>query len=192
MEVMPTEASEIVNGNRVTYHIETEFLARDLPKLSTPGTSRGSAGNQTLQPFFPATNSDGLLRVERASQLLYHRSVPKTLTRKQLESRKEKAARFVRDVLGDPDRADEIEDESLEDYAARRKFRIVGKNPQGAEAMPTKEELMQRVKELEDENDDLQDQLDQVADIVAPPDEDQDDSGDNGDDAGGDDDPGEG
>jgi hypothetical protein len=40
----------------------------------------------------------------------------KTLNRGQLESRKEKAVRFVRDVLGDPDQADEIADESLEDY----------------------------------------------------------------------------
>lgn len=88
--------------------------------------------------------------------------------------------RFVRDVLDDPDRADEIEDESLEDYAERRKIKIAEENPRGADAMPTKEELMQRIKELEDENDDLQDQLDQVADIVAPPEEDE-DEGDNGD-----------
>jgi len=40
----------------------------------------------------------------------------KPLTRAQLESRKEKAVRFTRDVLGDPDRAEEIADESLEDY----------------------------------------------------------------------------
>ena len=51
--------------------------------------------------------------------------VVKALTPDQLESRKEKAVRFARDVLGDPDRADEIGDESLEDYAARRKIEIV-------------------------------------------------------------------
>lgn len=84
--------------------------------------------------------------------------------------------RFVRDVLGDPDRADEIADESLEDYADRRKIKIVG-NPRGAGAMPTKEELQQRIKELEEENDELQDQLDQVADIVAPSEEDEDEEG---------------
>jgi hypothetical protein len=38
----------------------------------------------------------------------------KALTRTQLQSRKEKAVRFTRDVLGDPERADEIADESLE------------------------------------------------------------------------------
>ena len=44
----------------------------------------------------------------------------KTLTRKQLESRKAQAVRFTRDVREDDDRADEIEDESLEDYAEDR------------------------------------------------------------------------
>jgi hypothetical protein len=48
----------------------------------------------------------------------------KTLTRDQLESRKEKAVRFTRDVLGDPNRADETAKESLEDYAERRKIQI--------------------------------------------------------------------
>ena len=51
--------------------------------------------------------------------------MPKALTRDQVEARKEKAVRFTRDVLDDPDRADEIEDESLEDYAARRKIKII-------------------------------------------------------------------
>lgn len=34
--------------------------------------------------------------------------------------------------------------------------------------MPTKEQLLNRVRELESENDELQDQLDQIFDIVAP------------------------
>lgn len=106
--------------------------------------------------------------------------MPRTLSREQIASRKDKAERFVRDVLGDPDRADEIGDESLEDYAARRKIEIV-ENPRGAGAMPKKEELLQRIKELEDENDELQDQLDQVADIVAPPEEEKDEEGESGD-----------
>lgn len=37
--------------------------------------------------------------------------------------------------------------------------------------MPTKEQLENRVRELEEENDNLQDQLDQIFDIVAPPEE---------------------
>lgn len=56
--------------------------------------------------------------------------MPKTLTREQLERRKEKAERFVRDVLGDSERADEIADESLEDYADRRKIQLAD-NPRG-------------------------------------------------------------
>ena len=35
--------------------------------------------------------------------------------------------------------------------------------------MLTKEQLQQRVRELEEENDELQDQLDQIFDIIAPP-----------------------
>jgi hypothetical protein len=108
----------------------------------------------------------------------------KTLTRDQLETRKEKAARFVFDILGDPDRADEIEDESLEAYAERRKIQIVA-NPQGGNMAkirlfnPTRvsnpsrhpnrlnpqsgrAELLARIRELQAENDELQDKLDKV------------------------------
>ena len=42
------------------------------------------------------------------------------LTRDQLQARKDKAVRFTRDVLGDPDRAEEFEEESLENYVERR------------------------------------------------------------------------
>ena len=34
------------------------------------------------------------------------------------------ALRFVHDVLGEPDRADEIANESLEDYAERQKIQL--------------------------------------------------------------------
>ena len=95
--------------------------------------------------------------------------MPKALTREQLEGRKEKAVRFVRDVLGDPDRADEIADESLEGYAERRRIKLL--NPRCKAVMPSKAELTQRIRELEEENDDLQDQLDKIADIAAPPEE---------------------
>lgn len=101
----------------------------------------------------------------------------KTLTRQQLEGRKAQAVRFVRDVLGDPDRADEIEDESLEDYAERRRIKL--SNPKG-EIMSTKQELQERIGELEEENEELQSRLDEVLDIVAPPEEDED--GDEGED----------
>ena len=97
----------------------------------------------------------------------------KTLTRKQLESRKAKAARFARNVLGDEDRAAEIEDESLESYAERRRFQI--RNPKGVKAMavPTRRELHDRIKELESENEDLQAQIDEIADIVTSSEEEE-------------------
>ena len=95
----------------------------------------------------------------------------KTLTRKQLESRKAKAIRFTRDVLGDPDRADEIEDETLEDYAARRRIQIV--NPKGARKMPvqTRRELLERIRELEEENESLQDRLQEISDLASEDDD---------------------
>lgn len=106
----------------------------------------------------------------------------KTLSRDQLEKRKEKAARFVEDVLGDPDRADEIRDEGLEVYAERRKL-YIAENPIPGGCMSSKAELLERVKELEEENDELQDQLDEVADIVAPV-EDETEDGDEEDESG--------
>ena len=98
----------------------------------------------------------------------------KQLTRDQLQSRKEKAVRFTCDVLGDPDRADEIADESLEDYAQRRKIQITNPTKGRDAIMATNKDLEDRVDELEQENAELQDQLDTIADIVAPADEDED------------------
>jgi hypothetical protein len=109
----------------------------------------------------------------------------KYMTREQAAASKEKAARFVEDVLNDPDHADTIRDEPLDDWIERKRIQTV-KNPSRVipqsnnrrGTMPTKEQLQKRVSELEEENDDLQDQLDQVFDIVASPeDEDGDDDG---------------
>ena len=107
------------------------------------------------------------------------------LTREQLQARKEKAVRFVRDVLGDPDRADEIADESLEDYAERRKFEIT--NPKRRAIMPRKSvedyraevaDLKDQIADLEGENETLQEQLDSISEIVAPEDTDEDEDDD--------------
>lgn len=118
----------------------------------------------------------------------------KQLTRAQLEGRKDKAVRFTRDVRGDPERADEIEAESLEDYAEQRKVKLINSFQRKA-IMPsttkTKADLEAQIADLRAENQDLQDQLDAIADIVSPADEDQDDSNDdddNDDDDDGDDD----
>jgi hypothetical protein len=105
----------------------------------------------------------------------------KTLTRKQLEARKAQAVRFVRDVLDDDDKADDIEDESLEDYAEHRHIKLA--NPKGATHMaaPTRQELVDRIEELETENEDLQSRLDEIRDIIGD-DEDEDTDSDEGED----------
>jgi hypothetical protein len=108
----------------------------------------------------------------------------KALTRAQLESRQDKAVRFTRDVLDDPDRADEIADEDLEEYAERRGIQITNPSRRRDAIMATtksKAELEAEIDDLKDENAELQDQLDTIADIVAPADEDGDDDDDNGD-----------
>ena len=58
----------------------------------------------------------------------------KKLTRDQVQSRKDAAVRFLEDVKDDPDRASEVADESLEDYAERRHVEFIdnpvwSKNP---------------------------------------------------------------
>jgi hypothetical protein len=100
----------------------------------------------------------------------------KSLTREQLQSRKDKAVQFVRDLKGDPERAAEIEDECLEDYAERRKIQLI--NTGRARSMAngrTKEDLPNEIDDLRAENQDLQDQLDAIADIVSPEPEEADD-----------------
>ena len=106
----------------------------------------------------------------------------KRLSPEQVQSRKDKAVRFVRDVLDDPERAAEIEDESVEDYAERRNFQILNPSERRKE-MATKRELEERIQELEEENEELQGRIDEILEIVSPMDEgdeeseDQDDLG---------------
>jgi hypothetical protein len=90
----------------------------------------------------------------------------KSLTRQQLERRKAQAVRFTRYVREDDDRAAEIEDESLEDYAHDRRIKL--SNPKGAKnmAVQTRRELLDRINELEAENEDLQSRLDEISDII--------------------------
>jgi hypothetical protein len=91
----------------------------------------------------------------------------KTLTRKQLESRKAQAVRFARDVREDDELADEIEDESLEEYADKRRIKLVNPTRGKPMAVPTRRELLQRIKELEDENEDLQSRLEEIGDLAS-------------------------
>ena len=94
----------------------------------------------------------------------------KQLSRDQLERRKAQAVRFTRDIVGDPDRADEIEDESLDSYAERRKIELV--NPErSVTIMASKQELLDQIAELKETVEDLEGRLDDVLDIVAPEEE---------------------
>jgi hypothetical protein len=83
----------------------------------------------------------------------------KILAREQLQSRKDKAVRFVRDVLDDPGRAAEIEDESLESYGERRKIQVANPRKMGGETnvprKPTRDELVE-------ENDQLWDTIENI------------------------------
>jgi hypothetical protein len=106
------------------------------------------------------------------------------MTYDQVAARKDKAERFVRNVLGDDDRADEIADESVESYADRKHYPI--SNPRRlttmANASQSKQDLLDQIDQLEQENQDLQDALSAIADIVAPSDTDDDDDADYDDD----------
>jgi len=96
----------------------------------------------------------------------------------ELQFRQEKAVRFTRDVLGNPERADEIAEDSLEDYAQLRRIQITNPSKRRNAIKATtksKAELEAENSDLCDKNEDLKDQLDAIADIVAPADEDEND-----------------
>jgi hypothetical protein len=72
----------------------------------------------------------------------------KRLTQDQLQARKEQAVRFIRDVKGDPERAEEVERESLADYAGRRKIEVTN---------PIRRRITMARKTVEDYRDDIAD-----------------------------------
>jgi lipoate-protein ligase A len=82
------------------------------------------------------------------------------LSRKQIESRKARAVSFTRDVVGDPERADEIADESLESYAERRGFEFEIANPRSDKVARRKS-----VADLEEELANLTDEFNELVDV---------------------------
>ena len=110
----------------------------------------------------------------------------KSLTREQVQSRKDKAVRFLEDVLDDPERAAEVEAEDVESYADRRKMQLtnLGRTRRMANGGNgrTNEDLLDELDALQRENQDLRDQLDAIADIVSGPEDDDGDYDDGGDD----------
>ncbi len=72
-------------------------------------------------------------------------------TYEQLQTKKDQAARFVRNILGNEEKADFIESETVEEYSDRKKIRI--KNPGGkinmAKVNELKEAIVEAVAELD-------------------------------------------
>jgi len=97
----------------------------------------------------------------------------KTLARKQLESRKAHAVRTTRKYVPDRNRGNEAEGDTLTGDAEYRRIKI--RYPKGVNpvAIPTRRDLLDRIKELENENEDLQTQIDEIADIVTPSEEEE-------------------
>jgi len=81
---------------------------------------------------------------------------------------KDKAVRFLRDVIGDPERAEEFAAMSPEEYAEHKRVTI--ENPTRRRRpmrRPTYGELRDRVAELEEENQGLNEKLDSIVDIAS-------------------------
>jgi len=113
-------------------------------------------------------------------------------TQDEVQTAKDRAVRFVRDVLGDEDRAEEIADESLDEYAERKGFEVI-ENPHqhhprkdhivSIQTM-TKVELFERVQELEAELEDANDRLSSIGEIASGQDDDEDDDEEEGEEEG--------
>jgi hypothetical protein len=130
------------------------------------------------------------------------------MTYDQVEARKQKAVRFLRDIVGDDDRADEVEDEDVQDYADRKGLviknaaRQIYSNPKRrttnvANGDMTKNELQDAVDQAIDilcaaytpeaSREDLAGAVGDAIDVLSGEnggDDDQDDDGDDDDDSG--------
>jgi ribosomal protein L29 len=88
------------------------------------------------------------------------------LTREQVEARQQKAVQFTEQVRDDPERAGEIADMSIEEYAQQRGFKLINPNRRRITLMPkSRTELIQENRELKEQLADLEDRLDQIADL---------------------------
>jgi peptidoglycan hydrolase CwlO-like protein len=100
-----------------------------------------------------------------------------------IERKQAKAVQFLRDVADDPDKADEFESMSPEEYAEHKGIEIAESNPayvtlqMGRRPDVTKQDMEDRITELEEENEDLQSRLDSISDIVQPVEEADDECG---------------
>jgi hypothetical protein len=97
----------------------------------------------------------------------------KRLTADQVQAKKDRAVQFLRDVVGDDDKADEFEDMDLNEYAERKRVQIVNKGERSRKMANgngrTKQDLLDEIDELQQENEALQEQLNAISDIVRLP-----------------------
>jgi hypothetical protein len=100
-------------------------------------------------------------------------------TRDEVERKQDKAVQFLRDVVGNDDLADEIDGLSVEEYAQRKKVRLLNPNLSRREnnMATSKREMTQRIQELEDYVGELEDSLEAIGETVQGvlPDEDEED-----------------
>jgi Ran GTPase-activating protein (RanGAP) involved in mRNA processing and transport len=102
------------------------------------------------------------------------------MTYDQLLTRQQRAINFVRNVLQDEEHAFALEDETPEQYAARKRLVITNPHPTRKEntmTQATKAQLQDRIDELESSNQELQDKLDAIADVVRDEDDSSADDG---------------
>jgi hypothetical protein len=80
------------------------------------------------------------------------------VTFEQVESKNDKAVRFLRDVLQDDDRVDEVEDKSPEDFAERKRITITNSRRRRTVANGNENDAMSKG--------DLQDCIDRATQIL--------------------------
>ncbi|MBM4087128.1 MAG: hypothetical protein FJ272_20250 [Planctomycetes bacterium] len=84
------------------------------------------------------------------------------MTWDQVAGRKRRAVAFIRDVLGDETRADEVEQESLADYAIRRGFTAAENPNRRSNNVATVKDLEKEIADLEEALESVQDTLEGV------------------------------
>ena len=118
----------------------------------------------------------------------YRNPQRKTVTREEARAKQEKAVRFLRDVVGDSDRADQFEEMSLEEYAQHKKLQLSNPSRKGMTTMAnqSRRELIEENEQLLEDNrglvDQLQEMRDQLDDVLENYTEE--DGGDEGEDGG--------
>jgi len=100
----------------------------------------------------------------------------KFATREQAQARKDAAVRFSENVLRDPDKASDIESEDLDDWVERKGITLIdnmGKRSlKMADANQSRQDLLDQIADLQDENDGLCAQLDAIQDVLSGVDDD--------------------